>query len=198
MSVKLFRIPSVVLMIAVSTLTACSLLRGKPIQEYRLDNPSKITLRRAPTSQSILVSKPLAASGYGNNDMRYTKKPYELASFANSSWINPPADMLETLLVESLQNSKYFHAVVRAPFSGITNLRLDTQLLMLRQNFISKPSRVDIVINANLVSEKNNKVIRSRRFQAHETAPEDSPYGGVLAANKAINRIMKQIVRFVS
>jgi cholesterol transport system auxiliary component len=165
-------------------------------QEYKLDNPQTARLTHRPTHQTLLVSKPLAASGYNDTDMRYVIKPYELASFAKNVWVAPPAEMLQTVLLESLQNSGYFFAVVRAPFSGNTTRRLDTQILSLKQNFLKKPSYVDVVIKADLVNEKTNRLIRSKRFEAHLKAPEDSPYGGVLAANKAVNQIMKQIVRF--
>lgn len=179
-------------------LTACSPVKVASIQEYKLESPSTLHVRNKPTRATILVSKPLAASGYTTSDMRYVVKSYELSSFAKNSWVAPPADMLETMLIESLQNSGYFYGVVRAPFAGTTAYRLDTQLLSLRQNFLKRPSRIDLAIKAELVNETTKKIVRSKRFVTHVNALEDTPYGGVMAANRAMNNLMVQIVRFAT
>lgn len=186
------------LFFSVLILSACSPVKVPPVQEYKLEKASTVRTRQTAHRYTLLVSKPLAASGYTTRDMRYMAKPYELASFAKNSWVAPPADMLETLLIESLENSQHFYAVVRAPFAGMTHYRLDTQLLSLRQNFLKRPSRIELAIKADLINQKTNKIVRSKRFIAEVKATEDTPYGGVMAANKAVRNVLGQIVRFSS
>ena len=41
-----------------------------------------------------------------------------------------------------------------------------------------------------------SRVLATRLFEATESAPSDDPYGGVTAANVALQRILEQVVDF--
>lgn len=149
------------------------------------------------TGYTILMSMPVAASGYQSSDMIYVQKAYKLKSFANNRWASPPAEMLLPLMAQRLRSYGFFKAVVTPPFSGVTNYRLDTQLLVLQQEFLHPTSIVRMVMQATLVNNTTNRVVASRRFQVMVTAPDNNPYSGVLAANKASDIMSKRISTFV-
>jgi cholesterol transport system auxiliary component len=64
--------------------------------------------------RSILISPPEAAAGYQSAQMIYIKKPYELNAFASHAWIEPPADMLYPLIVQSIQQTGAFRGGFRS------------------------------------------------------------------------------------
>ncbi len=108
----------------------------------------------------------------------------------------PPAQMILPLLLSALRAQGYFYAVVSPPFSGITNLRLDTQLVKMQQEFLLPTSCVRMVIQAQLINNTTNRIVASRRFETVVSAPENNPYSGVRSANKAAAVLSQKIARF--
>ncbi len=178
-------------------LTACSPIKTPNTNQYKLAAYSCKQFARQPTKHSILITTPEAVAGYETEQMLYLKKPYELSAFVNNSWIDPPADMLLPLLAQSLQRSGYFYAVTSSPNSELTDYRLDTQLIELQQNFLKKPSEVDLVIKVVLSHVSDSRVIASRLICEHARTPLETPYGGVIAANLAAKNFTAEATAFV-
>jgi cholesterol transport system auxiliary component len=151
----------------------------------------------AATHKTLLVSNTTATPAYQTTDMLYEQHAYELKAFAKNRWIAPPAQMLTPVIAENLRAQAYFKAVVTAPFVGSTDLRLDTQLLSFKQEFLADCSQFKMSLQAVLVNTETRKIIASRRFDAVVQAPENTPYGGVYAANKATAIIMNAVGAFV-
>ena len=183
--------------IAASLLTSCTPITPAVTNQYKLESFSKARLKTKPTPITILVTAPEAVAGYQTEQMIYVKKPFEISAFANNAWVNPPADMLLPIIVQSLQNSGYFKAVASSATAEKTDFQLDTDLIELQQNFLKKPSEIDVVIKADLSRTRDNKVLASRLFTQHIVCPMEKPYGGVLAANQAMLKISDELTRFV-
>jgi len=149
------------------------------------------------SATSILVSQPDAVAGYQTEQMLYTDKPYQLSVFAHSSWISSPANMLFPLIVQSLQHSHYFFAVAAGPDADKTNYRLDSQVIALQQNFLIKPSRLEMAVQVVLTHIDDNRVVASHTFHQHVNCPMDTPYGGVIAANLAARVFTAELTTFV-
>ncbi len=164
-------------------------------KEYKLTQTAKV-VTHSRYKGVILVSKTTASSLIDNEDMHYSFKPYEMRSYVNHQWAARPADMLEGLIIKSLQNSHVFKAVVPESFSGDVNYRLKTRLISLNQSFAHKPSQVKMVLLAYLIDDKRDRIIRSARLKEVVTAPFDTPYGGVLAANQATSKLLSKLVQF--
>lgn len=179
-------------------LTACVNL--KPIHTatpatYIIDavvTPIKAT----PTRYSLLISTPKASPGLSDNHMAYSQQPHTLQYFAHNRWIDNPANMLLPLMVQTLQDSDRFQAVVATPYVGTTDLRLDTELLTLQQEFIQKPSVVKLTIRMQLIDLKTQRVIATQVFHTTQIADTDTPYGGVNAANKAVAQFLASLRQF--
>jgi cholesterol transport system auxiliary component len=98
--------------------------------------------------------------------------------------------MLAPLLVQSLEGGGRFRAVVVAPGGVAAGIRLDTEIESLVQEFTVHPSRVRFAVRAQLVDPTARRVLATRAFEALEDAPSDDPYGGVVAANRAVARVL--------
>lgn len=173
-------------------------VRVPPQSTYTITSlQAPLGYRSSRTNLILLISIPDASPGYNTANMIYVTIPYKLRSFANNHWVAPPGEMLAPLLAQELRNTSYFRAVVNAPYSGYADYRLDTQLLVLEQEFLQPISQVRIVMQATLINNSNNRVVVSRRFQEFAPAPENNPYSGVLATNLAAAAISKDITHFV-
>lgn len=147
----------------------------------------------APT---LVVTPPRAAAGFSSQRIIYVRQEHQLEYFSYSEWIDTPARMLSPLILTAAQNSGAFRAVVHAPSSASGDLRLDTEVLQLQQEFFGEPSQVRFALRADLVEEGSRRIVASREFSALAPAPTATPYGGVAAANQAVHSVLESLAAF--
>ncbi|WP_367608414.1 hypothetical protein [Legionella sp. W05-934-2] len=190
-------IKAVIAIVLMFSLVGCGPVKRNIENEYQLSSYSHKKYESYPSKSTLLVVKPQAVGGYQTSEMLYIKKPYELMSFAYNAWVDPPANMLFPLLLQSLNSANYFHAIDSTPYAKETTYRLDTLLLSLHQNFLTKPSTVQMSIKAVLSRSNDNQVIDSIIIKTQKPCPEDTPYGGVIAANEAVKTVTGAVTDFV-
>lgn len=145
---------------------------------------------------TLVVSPPRAAPGYDTARMVFVRKPMMLEYFAKNRWVEAPAKMLGPLLVSALEQRTKFRAV--APAGGMVkgDMRLDTELILLQQEFITLPSRIHLRLRAQLIEQASHRVVATQVLEIFENAPSDDPYGGVVASNRALARLLAQLADF--
>jgi cholesterol transport system auxiliary component len=148
------------------------------------------------THRSILVMPVKSNTIYNTTLMAYTNQPHQVAYFAKNRWADTPGSMLQELMTQALQDSHYFRAVGTFPTTGKYDYMLTTQLVELRQVFYGTNSVVVLTINAQLINANTGFIVGSRQFSMTQPAPQNSPYGGVIAANYATNNFLRQLVSF--
>ncbi|OGT51145.1 MAG: hypothetical protein A3E84_04690 [Gammaproteobacteria bacterium RIFCSPHIGHO2_12_FULL_42_13] len=156
------------------------------------------TSSQVASADTLLITTPLASSGYASAAMLYMQVPYQLKTFSEHRWVSPPADLLLPLFADRVRELHKFKAVVTPPFSGVATYQLNTQLLMLQQEFMQPTSHVRLKVMATLLRVATGEVVASRVFEAVISAPGNNPYSGVVAANTAANQIANQLATFVS
>jgi cholesterol transport system auxiliary component len=129
--------------------------------------------------------------------MAYLTRSYEISYYATNQWAETPARMIGTLLLRSLEKSGLWRVVVPIPSSVHGDYRLDTQGLVLQQEFLQKPSQVRLALRLQLVALQDQVVLGIRRFEVVENAPTDDAYGGVLAANRAVSTLLEQVTEWM-
>lgn len=180
-------------------ISACTFAPVKPeaMTTYTLDSLKIKAAASAPINHpTIIVSDVSTDPAYKKTDMLYSEAPHQLKPFTRNRWIAPPAQMLTPLVAESLRSKGYFTGVITPPFIGKTDLRLDTQLLSFQQEFVHPFSLFKMSMEAVLTDNTTRKIIASRHFDVVIPAPQNNPYGGVIAANKATAAILQQIAEF--
>lgn len=190
------------LMVMLTALAACSLLKPPPVAEvktYILEPvvaPATPTLASQPTSVVMVVAEPRSQPGYATARMAYVKRDYALDYFANSQWADTPARMLQPLLVNALEATSHYAAVLRAPAAVAGGLRLDTEVAHMEQVFVVQPSRMHIALRVQLIDPQRGEVLGTRVFDASSPAPAEDAYGGVQAANQMLAPLLKDIAAF--
>ncbi|HHF7368180.1 TPA: ABC-type transport auxiliary lipoprotein family protein [Legionella bozemanae] len=184
--------------ISAVVLSACSPVKISVKNQYQLSAYSTKQLAKKPMPITLLVTTPDAAAGYQTEQMLYVKKPYALEPFVKNAWVNPPADMLYPLILQSLQRTNLFEAVTSNAYTLGATYRLDTQLLSLQQNFLKKPSILEFSAKVVLTHVSDNNVLASKIINLRIPCPSDTPYGGVIAANKATQQFTAALTHFVA
>jgi len=178
-------------------LSACSPVKIPVTNQYQLTGYSSKQFTRHPKHYALWVTAPEAVAGYQTEQMLYVDKPYELGSFVKNSWTSAPGEMIYPLMVQSLQQTGFFRAVMSSAYSQGADYRLDTQVLSLNQNFLRKPSFIELSVKVVLTRVADNKVLTSRIFTQQVPCPADTPYGGVIAANAATRQFTAEMSKFV-
>ena len=144
----------------------------------------------------LAVSEPQTRPGFDTPQMAYVQQPHELNYFVTSRWADTPARMLEPLLVQAMEQAGSFRAVVQRPGAVPADVRLDTELIRLQQDFVTRPSRVQLTLRAQLIDVRGQKVLAVKQFDESENAASENAYGGVTAANRAVQRMLDQLADF--
>ena len=194
-------------------LPACSLLGNKPqasMHIYTLE-AGAVAAAAAGTAATntaarpanaaaqpvLLVEVPSAAAGYDSNRMVYLRQPQTLEAFTQSNWVDTPARMLAPLLVQTLQRSARFKAVLLAPSAAKAGLRLDTEIVRLQQNFLQTPSSVRFTLQATLSDNLTHEVLAWKALDAVQPASSEDAAGGSAAASAAVQQVMQELTRWV-
>lgn len=144
----------------------------------------------------LAVSMPRARAGFTGTEMIWLHQAHELDAYSRNRWADTPARMLAPLFVQTLKNSGAFHAVVPYPSSTPAMWRLDTELIRLQQDFTVKPSEVRFTLGAQLIDIATQRVIATAEFDEVEKCDSEDAYGGVLAANRALERMLIKLTAF--
>jgi cholesterol transport system auxiliary component len=144
----------------------------------------------------LAVGLPRARAGYESAQIVFLRRPYELEYFTKSRWADTPARMLAPLFTQALDQSGSFRTVVQVPSRVPADVRLDTELVRLQQDFATQPSRVELALRAQLIDLRSNRILAEMQFEEAETAPSEDAYGGVIAANRALQRMLARLVDF--
>jgi cholesterol transport system auxiliary component len=184
------------------TMIGCASLLPKPPPapaQFALDAatpaamPSRVPVAAAPT---LLVAAPRAAAGFDTRNIVYVRQAHEIEAFAYSQWVDTPALMLAPLIAQAAERTGAFRAVLRAPTTAAAELRLDTELIRLWQDFTVQPSRVQLTLHAVLVETTTRRVVAWQEFNASVQSTREDPYGGVLAANEAARQVLAELAAF--
>lgn len=188
---------ALIVMLVCLFLTACTSVKLPVKHEYQLSRYSAKVYKPAPKKQALLVVLPDAVAGYQTNQMLYINKPYQLSAFAHNAWTDPPAAMFFPLMLQSIQSSGYFYAVASSPYADYADFRVNAQILKLHQNFLVKPSRLEFAVKIVVTDVGNDKVVASKIINESQCCPQDTPYGGVLAANRAVYDASAKMTDFI-
>ena len=148
------------------------------------------------SAPTLIVNPPHAAAGFDSQRIIYVRETHKLEYFAHSEWVDPPARMLAPLLVAAIENTGAFRAVVLTPSAAAGDLRLDTEIIRLQHEFRTRPSRVRFTLRATLIDQETRRVEAWREFDDSVPAGSDDPYGGVVAANRAVQLTVESLAEF--
>ena len=121
---------------------------------------------------------------------------FAVATIGFDSTQDTPARMLAPLVVSALESTGAFKAVLTPPTPALDDLRLDIDIIRLQQEFLRQPSEVRLIARAKLFDVASGRVA-TRLFETDAPSPTEDAYGGIKAANVAVERFLTQLSDFV-
>ncbi|MBE9562372.1 MAG: membrane integrity-associated transporter subunit PqiC [Proteobacteria bacterium] len=165
---------------------------------YLFNVPLKTMPAKMLGDKMLLVSIPKAAPGFDTSALIYTNDGYEIKYHDGVQWADSPTRMLLPLIVHYLETSGKFKAVLSATTAPIASeLRLDTEILRLQQEFFTEPSQVRLVLRVQLFDMTERQVKATQIFEIIENSVSKDAEGSIFATNEAIAIFLKKLVNFV-
>jgi cholesterol transport system auxiliary component len=178
-------------------LTSClSPVKTPPITTYMVNTvPTDLPYQKM-HPKILLIMPPQSDPFYDTTQIVYTRYPHQIAYFGRNEWAETPSEMLQSLLIETFHRTHYFMAVVTPPFLGNESYILDTEIIKFQENFIEHPALMEILLRVRLSEAGTHRIIATREFYVAEPILKVTPYQGVLAANRAAERLLRQVAVF--
>ncbi len=202
---KLFRF-QIAALVLLTIVAGCGIVRESPapIRTYLIESPRGKSVGSAPLSSestslpSLLIGVPEPAPGFESSRMAYVQVPHELNYFATSQWVEAPARMLMPLLVQNLEESGMWQSVTPMPTSIRGDYRLNLTQVVVVQEFLQQPSRMRLAWRGQLMNLKDRQVIGARKFEREEETSSEDAYGGVLATQFAVSRLLTDLQEWLA
>jgi cholesterol transport system auxiliary component len=173
-------------------------LGGPPPDLYTLTPKSTFPSDIPRVDKQVVVEEPLAAGGLNSNRIALRTKPIELQYFARSSWTERVPRMVQTLLVESFENTGRIVAVGRQAVGLRSDYNLKSELREFQAEYYEpgKPPIIRVRLNAKLVRQPRRNIVASRNFEATAQAAGEDIDSVILAFDDALGKVLKDTVEW--
>jgi len=186
-------------LLALGTLTsACAGVlpgAGPPPRLFRLTPKNTFPDGLETVGWQLVIEPPLAPAGLATTRIALHRATVELEYYARANWADLAPAMIQTLIVESFENSGKIVAVGRDSLG----LRADFVLKMELREFQSEysasaPPNAHVRLNAKLVKMPQRTIIGSESFEAKVAASADRIEDIVGAFDEALGKSLKGLV----
>lgn len=190
---------SALIALSLFALSGCSVFSPVKTQRisYYLINTTPKNVAVSSREQGVLmINAPTSRPIYNTSRIAYSTKPLEVSYFGQNEWAETPAQMLQPLLTQALQNTKHYQAIVTPPYTGPYDFALSTQIVQFETDYTVRPARFKLRANVNLNKANNGELIASKQIRIQVPLRRATPYDGILAANAAVTQLLRQATSF--
>ena len=191
-----------------SAVLALVLLAGCALQPSGME-PSKALLTQLPSDVArrspdpgprafaLLVFAPRSRPLYDTVRMAYQVQAHQVDYFSRNEWAETPAQMLQPLLVRTLQETGSFGHVVTPPYVAPYGWGLRTEIEELIADFTTEPAVMRLTLRLQLTEGVSGRVVATHDVSVREPLQQRTPEGCIAAANVAAARALAEVARFV-
>lgn len=171
---------------------------GPPPQLFTLSPKSVFDPSLPVVDWQLVVEEPDAAGGLQVQSIALRTNALELQYFANARWTDRAPRMVQTLLVESFENSQRIVAVGRQAIGLRSDFNLRTELREFQAEY-ENPDRAPLVrvrLNAKIVKQPRREIIASENFEATARAAGTGLSDVVVAFDDALGKVTRRLVEW--
>ena len=145
----------------------------------------------------MTVALPVADAALNTARIALRHNPVSLEYYARANWVDTAPRMIQTLLVESFENSKRIVSIGRQSVTLRADYSLLTDLREFQAEYLgSGPPRVRVRLNAKLVKMPQRTILATETFEALEPAASSDLEAVVSAFDVALGKTLKRIVEW--
>jgi cholesterol transport system auxiliary component len=172
-------------------------LGGPPPNLYTLTPKSTFEASVPTANWQLVVEEPIAAGGLDTDRIALRSSPTVLDYFARARWTERAPRMVQTLLVESFENSKHIVAVGRKAIGLRSDYNLKSELREFQAEYTGDgPPRVRVRLNVKLVQQPRRNIVASHNIEAVADANGTAMPDVIDAFDRALGKVLRQAVQW--
>lgn len=183
-------------------LTGCdglvSGLGGPPPNLYTLTPKNTFAKDLPQAAWQLVVEEPVASGGLNVERIALLATPTEMKYFARARWTERAPRMVQTLLVESFENSGAIVAVGRKAIGLRSDYNLKTEMREFQAEYFDAASipTVRVRLNAKLVQLPQRTIIASKTFEAAVKSEGTEIRQVIRAFDQALGKVLRHTVEW--
>ena len=188
-------------LLSVLFLAGCALPGFSPPPQLFTLTPKNTFIEGLPTiTDQILIETPVAAAGLDTGRIALSRSATTLDYFAGVSWTDRAPAMVQTLMVESFENSGRAVSVGRDTIGLRADYVLKSELREFQAEYAgandSNPPRIHVRINAKLVAMPRRNIEAGKTFEALEPARSTNFQDIIAAYDDALGKVLRRLVEW--
>lgn len=180
-----------------AALAACTDIipgQGEPPNLYRL-TPKSTFPEELPTAEwQLVLAQPEADAALDTTRIALMRDATQIEYYARSSWTDRAPSMVQTLMLESFENSKKIVAVGRRAVGLRADFELRSELREFQAEYLASGIEAHVAINAKLIRAAERAIVGQQNFVARAPAGADQMALVVQAFDDALGTVLKQLV----
>ena len=168
---------------------------GPPPRLFRLSPKSTFPGGMKTVDWQLVIETPLAPAGLDTTRIALHRAPVELEYYARANWTDLAPAMIQTLVVESFENSGKIVAVGRESLGLRADFVLKLELREFQAEYTAEGlANAHVRLTAKIVKMPQRTIIGSESFEAKVSAKADRIEDIVAAFDEALGKSLKDLV----
>ncbi len=171
---------------------------GPPANLYTLTPKNTFDDQLPRVPWQLVVEEPSAAGGLQVQSIALRTRAIELQYFAGARWTERAPRMVQTLLVESFENSGKIVAVGRQAIGLRSDFNLKTELREFQAEYANpnRPPVVHVRLSVRLIQQPRREIVASENFDAEVEAASTGMEDIILAFDDALGKVIRRTVEW--
>lgn len=173
--------------------------QGPPPDFYRLTPKSTFQEDLPEAEWQLVLEPPVADAGLNTTRIALQRSPTQIEYYARAGWADRAPLMIQTLMVESFENSHKIVSVGRESIGLRADFILKSELRELQAVYFNGTNGLPeawVSINAKLVQMPRRAIVASQSFDSRVTAEADSLPEIIRAFDEAAGKVLRRLVEW--
>ena len=182
--------------VALLLLSACS--KAPALKLYTFDVPQTMSVIYSKYHlKTIKVTYPQSLREQVTQKMNFSYSLSDRGTYQNSEWSNTMGKLLQGTLIDVLEKSRLFNAVLSDTSTLKENYRLESNIFAFEHRVRGKLSHSVVSIQFTLIDADSGKLVKSKRFSYQEPTPSIDAKGYAIATNVIIAKLSKDLLEWL-
>ncbi|HEY9537220.1 MAG TPA: ABC-type transport auxiliary lipoprotein family protein [Kiloniellaceae bacterium] len=171
--------------------------QGPPPDLFRLTPKSTFRDGLPEAEWQLVLEPPVAGAGLNTTRIALQRSATQIEYYARSGWADRAPLMIQTLMIESFENSRKIVSVGRESIGLRADFILKSELRELQAVYYNGGlPEAWVSINAKLVQMPRRAIVASQSFDAKVTAEADTLQAVVTAFDDAAGKVLRRLVEW--
>lgn len=191
--------PAWMIVAATVALSACTIPGStEPPQLYTLTPKSTYDEHLPTVDWQLVVERPIASAGLNSQRIALQRSTVTLDYFARANWTDTAPQLVQTLLIESFENTGKIKAVTRESTQLRADYVLQSELREFQAEYdvAGQPPLIRVRISGHLIRMPDRSIVGRHAVERAVRAEKGDMEGIVVAFDEALGKVMKQMVEW--